>query len=511
VKEADSAPDSFYSRQADFQFKGRIIANGFENCTLFEDQSGCLPLIFDLPDKTHPKAGDVITATGILTFDAIGFRTVLAKSCVKERHDTPSEPQQTTVSQIVQGDGKPRFVSVRGVLVGANPDEVDSRFTQGFLYDDGNTLTFSLVPSVCSLEHLKRLANAEIRVSGICSSRVGGWRKFAPPSIWYVTDVTVVRPPPADPTDITPLGSLHGIFTSSRVFGSRRRADGHVLAQWMGNRFLLKTTEGALLHVLLANGQQPPGFRTPVTVAGLIDTDGVNLLMLDAILKQNDRLPSLADDNPIRLDIKEIFIDKKQQRVIQPALDGKTIQFSGTVIDIQKIGSSTRLLVKSGEFTIPVETSGSPTALHDISIGCHLSVTGIFLIELDRLQCNTVLPRLQNVLLVIRKPDDIAILAHSPWWTPTLLLWTIGGLLPVVIAIHSCVEPNSTNARRKEKPRTLPLGDHQSRIRAPNQRTHTTCRGIARQYGPKPHSHRLSHLSDTRHSFRTRAQGDRVS
>ena len=62
---------------------------------------------------------------------------------------------------------------------------------------------------------------------------------------------------------------------------------------------------------------------------------------------------------------------------------------------------------------------------------------------------NSVFPQIKGFMVVVRKPDDIRILARPPWWTPRRLLAVIGTMLAALFAVFAWNRMLNRRAERR--------------------------------------------------------------
>ena len=81
---------------------------------------------------------------------------------------------------------------------------------------------------------------------------------------------------------------------------------------------------------------------------------------------------------------------------------------------------------------MPVDVSENPAVLGRLGLGDRISVDGICVIDTENWTPLSHFPRTKGFSLVVRTPQDIALLARPSWWTPQRLL-SILGLLALAL------------------------------------------------------------------------------
>lgn len=428
VKEVLSETAESYIQSKSFALHGKIAANGLRNIALFRDATGVALITFKTPDLSYPKAGSIVSIKGHLDMRSPSDRTIYATTYEVEQIQESDPPTVVSLEQLPHKNAPPSFVQVTGTVIEVYPDEVDANFTYVILHAQGRSVCISAYDPDYPYEQLRKLVNARIQVTGIYSCS-GHWRRFSQPFIQSPSGIEIIQPAPDDPFAIAPLDLENPQVMSSGIFGTRRRARGCVLAVWQENNVLLKSHGNTLLRARLAKGTPPPRNGQSVEMAGIIDTDGSDILMRDAIWRPTES-PCAPSEAPAKTSARALLLDSAGGTAIQYEFNGKLIQLEGKVLTIQRsdnIGS--RLLIDSENFTIPVDVSGCPSAAEGLEVGCRISVAGICLIDFDSWRLGAPLPRIRGIEVIVREANDIQILSRPSPFTARRLTTVILVLL----------------------------------------------------------------------------------
>jgi len=435
VREIREAPDIVYDCETPFAFDGVIsVIDKSSHWALVTDASGSVRVFFDAPGLVRPPVGTAVKLTGILKLSSERERLVMASACEIVGRRTPPPPIDLSVHQILGGADNQTHVRTGGTVVEVFPDEVDANYTRVVLYDKGMSIDVAVSHAEYAFAFLKSLVNAEIRLTGVCAHK-SGWQRFSSPSLSVISDIEIVRPAPEDPFDIEPLRNPGRSTQAPDPCGARRRAEGLVVAAWHGDRLLIKTADGLVVRVRLAEGIASPPQGSFATVAGLIDTDSANLLMRDAIWK-----PALDNGlkpvEPTAVKARELFLDASGRPAIQYGYDGAPIRITGTVLSLHADQpTSSRLLIDSDGFTLTVNASNCPQSLSTLEPGCRIEVTGTCLIDFASWRRNAPFPHVRGLSIIVNGPGDILLLDPAPFWTPKRLLSVIGILFALIVGI----------------------------------------------------------------------------
>lgn len=113
---------------------------------------------------------------------------------------------------------------------------------------------------------------------------------------------------------------------------------------------------------------------------------------------------------------------------------GKLVSMDGIVLNFPASGRNDGVLhIENGGFVIPVDASSCPSAFRGLEIGSRINVVGVFVFEAENWHDNAVFPKIDYLAVVLRRPEDLRVVSHPPWWTAGQLL-SIIGLLAVAIA-----------------------------------------------------------------------------
>ena len=132
------------------------------------------------------------------------------------------------------------------------------------------------------------------------------------------------------------------------------------------------------------------------------------------------------------------FTDDKGREIKRASLYGHAVRLRGVVLTLPPEGAGTgRMYLESDSFIVPVDASGCPEALDGITAGCTLDVAGTYLIETDNWHPRNVFPQIKEILVALRTPADVRMVARPPWWTPGRLFALVGALLAAISSIFA--------------------------------------------------------------------------
>lgn len=248
------------------------------------------------------------------------------------------------------------------------------------------------------------LVDAEVRASGVVHYFRNG--RTQPSGVRLLVseteDLIIDRPPPADPflSAATPLAEIE-TYSPTGVRPHRLHVTGTV-THLAGTTLFLQSGSGGV-RVLTTD---PPA----VTSGDIVDVAGFSAMgerygqIEDAIcrLREPGKAPRAARPGSAKLD---------------PALfDGGLVELDGTVRDRFRAQESQVLLLQRNAQFFQVSLSGSarPFSFESIALGSVVRVTGIW--ESIR-EPGDYGGGDDSFRVLLRHPEDLAVLQRGPWWT----------------------------------------------------------------------------------------------
>ena len=350
-------------------------------------------------------------------------------------------------------DAELKFVKTEATVVDVFGDDL-SRDYDFLLLKDGETILPAYGPHDPAY---RALVDARIELTGLVKRGISSERKFVGTclAIGGVGDLRTLVPPPADPFDFPALPRLFYIGPRDVARLDKCSARGTVLAVWQKRHLLLRADDGRLIGVDLASDETPPRYGARITAAGYPTTDLFRLNLTRARVRVDDDTP-IAEEPPERL---------SADRFLLPPFDGShnyNNTLFGRLLSVRGIVRATpppqkgdgEVLLECEGLMLPVDFSACPSRTADLELDSLVEVTGRCIFETARWQPADVLPRIKGLALVIRKPDDVRVLANPPWWTPGRLSVVIILLLAALIGVYARSRLLRRIARVKFKERT---------------------------------------------------------
>lgn len=351
--------------------------------------------------------------------------------------DLKTAPTEIPFSTLEDPASELRYVKTEATVVDVIQDDLDPG-NDFIVLRDGTTM----LPAFCPHNpDCWDFIDARVEIAGLVQRGISSERKFVGTCL-AITGPEAIRtltPPPADPFDYPPLTLPHACSLGPRdiaKFG-KRTARGFVAATWGKRNLLVKTDKGRFIVVNLTNRETLPRNGERVTVVGSPVTDLLRLNLKRARVRveshgNHDR------DEPERLASGRIpLLHDEDGRFFIIKHFGRLVTVRGIVRALPLLQKGDyQILLDCGDAKLPVDFSSTPSAADGLRLNSEVEVTGRYLFQTTEWHPTDVLPRITDLMLVVRKPDDIRVISGPPWWTPGRLSVVIALLFAAVIILH---------------------------------------------------------------------------
>ena len=344
-------------------------------------------------------------------------------------------PIETDAAGLAGGLFDNRLIRFKGMVVDTFRDEIDSQWIFLVLKDGHESFYACFAPHDPNAS-MGDLIGAEIAITGFYSALISDPRFHSGRYILFSgrDAISVLRPAPDDPFDVPLLTAKHHDRAEAINGMERRRVTGRVIAVWHGDRMLLRTAEGRISRVDLAD-RDPPSYGMTVDAVGQPETDLYRLNLSRGIWRTSD-VAVAVEPPPTDVTAWQMLHDYAKRPAIQIEYHGKAVRLKGLVRSLPSFGySDGRLALECDRYIVPVDASACPQAFAGVEIGCVLEVAGTCLIETENWRPNAPFPHVDGFAIVVRTPQDIRIISRPPWWTTGRLLAVIGTLLAALAGV----------------------------------------------------------------------------
>ena len=443
IAEADAAFAKSGGDAVRFDITATITLPGIPGKRAFaaEDSSGCAvfgtnPSITSL---CPTNAGDVMRLRGVLVpsrlrnhvfeFDTLQIDLV--------RHGPPPTPRPITGRELAADDDlKLRLVTVRGKVHDVFRDEIDPPWLFFVLDSDGVAVYFAAYSETAVIEDFDRFIGATVSATGVANDSTGARAVMKRVICAHsLSAIKILAPSTADPFDVPRISEIAAPHDITHFASTRCRAAGHVVAVWdAASSILLAADDGGLMRVDLRNLPAPP-YGSHVEVAGIPETDLYRINLSRAIWRKTPGSP-FHEQQAIDISAEKLVSNVLGVSAKNASLHGQTVRLRGIVRGLPAVGLERgKAYVESGQTLIPIDASVCPEAFDEVTVGSLVEVTGTLIHETENWRTNRVLPQIREVLVAIRRAEDVKVLSKPPWWTPARLLTAIGVLLVALFGV----------------------------------------------------------------------------
>jgi diguanylate cyclase (GGDEF)-like protein len=361
----------------------------------------------------------------------------------------PEEAPQVTMAQLTSGAVDGQWIEVEGLIHAVRLTPTNVTFELATLGGPVSATTpLQAGPNYESfVDSLVTIHANSAPVFNRTSQMVGVHLYFP-----GLDQVKVIQAAPADPFAL-PVVSIHDLlrYTPNVQLRHRMHLQGTVTLQWPGQILCIQhASEGLCM--------QTAQF-TPAKTGDRVDVVGFPIPSDYKATLENATFrvaASGAAPSPASITAVQAF---------QGDHDGELVTIDGVLVDEDRATANPTLFLRSGNSFIAVLL---PTAVAGIENlpwqdGSLLRVTGICSIKIDA-QGSTQLEgavRTQSVRLLLRSPEDIAVLRQPSWWTPRHALFTVAIVVLFTIAAIFWI----VLLRRRVRQQTQVIRSNEERLR----------------------------------------------
>lgn len=412
--------------------KMRIVHDGKSYRTLFLSDED------DKPDKV--TAGDVIEARCHWKQNEIGRKLlILLSSRTIGRSAVPSL-RDATVEEILSRGRYYEHLRIRGRIIGITNDEIDARYMTAIVRDlvSESAIIVPMSREIAGDEaRISRLLHAEVEITGLCHPMFPSARYFAGPIFAPddFTSVRIVRHTPDTSFDLPDLTEIN-LTSPARIAAlGLHRLQGVVIATWGQNNLIVRDylpTFANHHRVKLSMGTPLPAIGSEILAVGRPATDTYRLNLSEATYREAARTNRGAGNEEHVLSLDDIIRNESYM----PFAYGHSTKIRGRVTALPQLPTEeARMTVDVGGRSVLVNLGACRTTADMLQCGCLIEATGICLLDSDNWRPDAPLPKIRELVVIVRSPGDITILARPPWWTVGRLFGVICGLLVLVLII----------------------------------------------------------------------------
>lgn len=357
-----------------------------------------------------------------------GFRPmVVAKSVTLEQHGTAPQPAPATFDQLIRGDMDSRLVTVSAsVRDAAAVVNRNVRSTLLQLHMDGGEVEATV--DVDNQEILSSLLDADVLVTGVVSGRFDA-KMQQTGIILHVRSmdgVKIMRRAIASPWDL-PITPMDQILASYHVTNASKRVRIH------GTVTYFRSGSAAVLQ----DGDKSLWLMTssvvPLHVGNAADATGFPDLHEGLLVLENAEIQDSGNAAPIA----PKPVTWEQLATSRDLFDLVTIE-GEVVAEVRGGAQDEYVLASNGDlfsaiYKHPASDGSDPEApapMKHVAPGSRVRITGVCFTN-----ASSPLEARVPFDILLRSPDDIAVIAGAPWFTTSNLAKIVGLLFIVVFAV----------------------------------------------------------------------------
>ena len=326
-------------------------------------------------------------------------------------------PRPITFEQLASGRFNYEWVEVRGIVRAFRPAE-EGRAELPLAMGDGR---LEINANATAGADGTQLVDATVRVRGLAAGFINGKRQLVAPQL-LVTDLsafTVEEAAPADPFALADTPAAHLLrFAPEGAPGHRVKVRGVVTHHLAGRALFLRDAEQGLFVESAQMEAVEPG--TVVEALGFPEMGEFSAQLRDAAFRV---VGKEAPPEPIATDVKQI---------LRGGNDADLVRIEADLLEALRTADAPALLLRDGDTAFEAHIDhGLLAALRP---GSRLALTGIVRMGPPDFQPSGFRTRARSFELLLRRAEDVRVLAAPPWWNARRLAIAAGTLLLLVCA-----------------------------------------------------------------------------
>ena len=429
-------------REARFDITARmLLPNVSERGSIpVEDASGAVNLLFPrtlrgicLPDWC------VVRAVGVISEHDPGKNlshtyVAVCSNLVFVAAAEPPRPREITVSQAQSGEYDSRLVRISGTVCDRFVDDIDPRFVFVTIQDKTGVIYAVTENSTSTTDPLS--INSDVTLVGICHFDHVTRRPHIGRHINIISsrDIVTSEKPREDPFVRLPVRRARDYNPTENAAPSQWRLQGQVIVRWGGSCALIRDDRDNYFIAEMSE-KRLPGQGDFVDIVGYPYANPYQLFLTRASWRHSTGASGLPSPAPAETTARDLLADEYGRPRFSATFFCRPIVLQG---DVRSVPSSAvfgeKLYLSDNGYAIPVDVSEVPDILPSLAVGQRLSVTGIYMLDIDSRNTIATSPRIRGFFVVPRTADDVRILRQPPWWTAGRLL-TVIGLLAVALGL----------------------------------------------------------------------------
>ncbi len=332
-----------------------------------------------------------------------------------------------TSNMLVGGKQDAQWVAFRGIVRSAAVKTLWERQMLFLEMDIGGGYLVTVRIAEFSPDDVHRLAGASVRVRGVCGTNFDDKRQFLGVILMVqnsATDVTVERPPTADPFDIPPH-PMDALLRFDDPQGAIERIKTHGVVTYADAGQGIYIQDGS--KGLFVRSRQPaPPVGSRVDVIGFPSPGNYSPQLQSALLRilGPGKLPDPVPQWP------SAMITERDGFVYAP-YDAVLVQLKAVLVDEIPRANEDLLIFKDGPIVFNARLPRAEPGRHLVPPGSLVTLTGVCVAKANELHEPT------SFEILLRSPADVVILKRGPWWNAPQAGWVVALLLIALLITSS--------------------------------------------------------------------------
>jgi diguanylate cyclase (GGDEF)-like protein len=425
------------------------------------------------------------------------------------------KPYPADARELASGDLDNRFVEVRGVVRATTPGALGDGAGVFMVIDMNPGTVHVAVARGISLD-AAGFVDATVRVAGIVGVEYNKRRQALGANVIVnrPEDIVIMRQPSANPASgpTTPIGDIFR-WGLHQDWSHRIKVSGILTVQRPGEFLILQDGDQAIKVEARDKEKMPLGTR--LDVSGFAVPAEFGPILRDSVILRR------GAHEPVEP------LTRKASQLTYGDDNWLLIRLRARLIEAHESENGVALSLEDGGIRFTAAAPGNARKLLGISQGSLLELTGIYEVEVDTLRAPV------GFRILIRTPEDVAVLNAGPWLNGARFLWSalILGVTAAVCALwaltlrrrvrHQTALLSRTAALQADRSQVLeligrnaPLSDIGKALvqlierpfPAAGAAVGICCRGEWTRIGPEPDSSRESIVNVTTGSAEVHAE-----
>jgi diguanylate cyclase (GGDEF)-like protein len=411
------------SRSIPVAFEATVVFyRGYEGNLFVED--GGAAIYVEYPKDAHLVYGDRILVRG--TTQASFHPLVVSNDITLLRHDDVVKPVPASYGDMISGRLDCMLVSVHGIIRTADMELSSAAPVRTIvlrMLTDGGYVDVSVNSSDANA--LKGLLDAEVEVTGVASGHFDG-KMQQTGVLMHVSSlahVKILRRAASAPWAL-PETSMDEILNGYRVQDQSQRIRVHGTITYYQPRLGLVLQNGLRSLWIMTRSEEPLRIGDQADVTGYPDIHDGFLALSSGEVQE---LPAYTPTPPIQVTWRQLTSSNHIFDLV--SIEGQV------VTEVREASQDEYVLAADGQvfsaiYRHPNIAGGHTLPMSEVSLGSRVRVTGICMLENSNPYVGDV-----PFNILMRAPDDIAVLAKPSLLTVRNLMLLVGLLIAVVFAV----------------------------------------------------------------------------